>query len=250
MSKLKYILLCFIISTELFSQGFDWQYSIRYPTSSPRLFLGGSAAYELSSCISDINFAEDKIPCCKFENGSANGYKIGICSEYWLPTGISAVSGNVAYHNKEFTLKAYPDPVYYKNDTLYTEIININKIDYIELSAYYKYRIARTHLTVSGGMLLSILTSNSYTFKEQITNLNHKFNNGETSRDIATGSIPDLSIIIINPSIRIGYDHSIGPGIYASAYFDFSVNANSLVKNDKWHSYNFSLGISILKGID
>lgn len=235
-------------SAQLFSQGFNWQYDIRFPTKSEKLFLGLSTSKLFSTGVSDISFSELYIPCCNFKNSESNGFTFGINAEYWLNNGINAITFRINYNKSRFNLRANPDPIYYKNDTLFTEIINNNTINYLDLSGLYKYRIFDSHFSISAGANINILLSNIYKVQENVTSPGDTFNNGETSREIINGSTKDLSRIIINPILRAGYDFSIANGLYTSVYTDFGVNINSLIKYDNWRNFQFSVGIAFYFG--
>ncbi len=249
MNKIKFILTILILSSvQLLSQGFDWQYSIRFPSNSPKFFVGASSSKIFSTGTSDISFSELYIPCCSFSSPVSDGFSFGLNAEYWLNSGVEAISLSMNFRKNNFNLKATPDPVFYKNDTLYTEIINDNIINYFDVSGLYKYRINNSHFSLSAGIMLNILLSNYYKVRENVISLDDTFNNGETSREIINGSTNDLSKIIISPIIRVNYDLSIVNSIYSTFYADFGVNLNSMIKDDSWRNYQFSIGIAFYFG--
>lgn len=239
-----------LISTELlFSQGFDWQYSYRGHTRSPKLFLGLTSEYGLSFHTGSINFSEDLIPCCRFNTGNGSDFKIGVISEYWLYGGESSIIGALTYQNSNSSFIANPDPVYYLHDTLFTELEFKNSISIFQLSVLYKRRIDLSHFFIAGGIGIDFIAGNSYEHTERIVSSDLSFNDGSLIREIDNGAIGKLSKIIISPELLFGYDFNLGLGLYASVVVGTKINLNEVSAGTNWRKYSFSIGINILKGL-
>ncbi len=250
MKRLLVILAFMIVAiNHCYSQGFDWQYSVRFPSPSPQLFIGINYNYQLSLNNINIDFKENGIPSGTFNEAHSSSNKYGISSEYWLNSGTQALTFSLNYHSMNANLRAVPDPIYYKNDTIYTEITNKNALTYLDLSAYYKHRFPQSHFSISAGIIANIFLDNSSSYTENITSENRTFNNGERSREILNACTSDYFAIIINPSLRLSYDFPIANNVYATVFADYSMNINSLLRNHVWKNNNFSLGISIFKSI-
>jgi len=243
------ILILILSSVNLYSQGFDWQFTYREPSNSPRLFVGINAQTEFSVHNGDINFSESLIPCCRFDKGNGVNFIGGINSEYWLTGGEFALNAFLNYKSLSSNFTANPDPVYYKNDTLRTEIKFSNSISYIQFALGGKYRIDLSHFYVGAGLRFDILLDNNFEHTERVTSVNHSFNDGSTSRKINSGKIDDLSNLIVNPEIKVGYDFNLGLGLYASPNVAMSFNLNEIADRTNWKAFNFALNISIFKGI-
>ncbi len=247
---MKRILLILLFSSlNLYSQGFDWQFSYRTPTDSPHLFVGINAQTDLSIHSGDINFSESLIPCCRFDKGNGVNLIGGINSEYWLSGGEIAINASLNFKSLSSNFTANPDPIFYQNDTLRTEIKFSNSLYYLQLAFAGKYRINMSHLYVGAGLRFDILLDNTFEHTERVTSVNHSFNDGTVVRKINSGKISELSKVIIYPEIRFGYDFNLGLGLYASPNISMSVNLNNIAQDSKWKAFNFGLNISILKGI-
>ena len=92
-------IILFISAEFLFAQGFDWQYSYRGQSQSPKFFWGMNSEFAFSYQSGDINFSEEAIPCCRFRNGNGTEFKIGIVSEYWIYSGVNSLISTFAYSN-------------------------------------------------------------------------------------------------------------------------------------------------------
>lgn len=247
---MKSLLLVFICSSvNLIAQGFDWQFSYRDPSDSPRLFIGADIQTAFSIHKGSINFSESQIPCCRFESGNGTNLIGGLATEYWLNGGEFAINASLNYKSLSSSFTTAPDPVYYKYDTLRTEIKFANSISYLQLAFGGKYRIELSHFYVGAGIRFDILLDNSYEHSERITSINHSFNDGSTSRKINSGTIAELSNIIFIPEFCIGYDLNLGLGLYASPSISMAYNLNNLAQSTSWKAFNIALNLAILKGI-
>lgn len=232
----------------LYSQGFNWQYSYRFPTSSPRMFYSFGTNVEFSDYSSNLNFSEKIITCCRFKTGSATNSNIYLGGEYWLSGGIRAINAQVGYKHVSGSFEANPDPVYYIGDTLFTKIKSDIKVNYLTADFGIKSRIKLTHFFYSGGLGFDILLDNSFTNKEIVTSANHSFNDGTTERKINSGKVSSLSDIVLYPKIGFGCDINLGLGLYAEPKISLGVNLNNITSCDRWRTLDLCLGISIFKG--
>lgn len=232
-----------------YSQGFDWQYSYRTPSESPRFFGGIALGYDFANYTADVNFSETEIPCCRFRDGDGKQFNIAISAEYWLSGGDNALNFSLGYSKNSGTFSANPDPVFYLQDTLRTKLESEVDISYLQLRLGGKHRIRRSHCWVGANVSADINLSGSFKNSESVTTPNHAFNDGSIKREINDGHLPNLAKFILSPEIAIGYDVNLGLGLYASPRFSIAYNLNSLVQDDSWHSIKFGLGICVYRGI-
>ena len=241
-------IILFISAEFLFAQGFDWQYSYRGQSQSPKFFWGMNSEFAFSYQSGDINFSEEAIPCCRFRNGNGNEFKIGIVSEYWIYSGVNSLISTFAYSNSNSSFTANPDPVYYLHDTLYTELEFENRISKLQFSFLFKHRVNLSHLFIAGGLGIEYLSSNSYKHSERIVASDLTFNDGTVERIIDNGNIPKLTKILLSHEFKVGYDFNLGLGLYGSMIVGLKFNINEIADKTDWRYYSLSVGINLLKG--
>jgi hypothetical protein len=235
------------ISSEALSQGFDWQYSTRMPSANPNFFIGPITSLSADMHAGSLNFSENLIPCCRFKEGSGYTAEVGILSEIWMNNGNYALNLALSFSRMKSEFEANPDPVYYRDDTLYTKLLFTNTINYFDIDAFYKKRMFQEHFYYALGAKLRFVASNNFEHKEKTIG-DGVFNNGMNERKINSGEMSELSFINIYPTLKIGYDLNLGLGLYASPFIDFSFSLLNQSKEDAWKNYNFRIGVSVLKG--
>ncbi len=246
--RLYYILFLMVFSTEVFAQGFSWQYSHRMPSSSPLGFIGLHTEYGLSSDFGDINLSEYKIPCCTFKTGTSGNFSIGAVGEYWV-TPIEALNIKLNYNSKSGEYSTDSEPVFYRNDTLFTNYVLDKSISYLSLDLSYKRRLYESQFLIKGGLCFGLLLANDYSIIEKISSGDLTFNDGSQSRQVKAGSISEFSSFVISPQIGLAYNFEIAKGMYSSAEFNVSYTLNSIASDASWRAVKYSLGISCFIGI-
>ena len=228
----------------LYSQGFDWQYSSRMPTSSPTLFVGVSPIINSSSDNGNINFFELNTPCTIFENGTGAGYGIGIKAEYWF-SGLSAIYGNIFYSstNHQFKKLDFQPRII---DTLITEYKLESNLYAIGLEFGVKHRLLNTHLHVGASLAITYLTDNSNNYTENVI---APIDFPWQSRTIYNGKLSDFNRLSLTPGITLGYDFNLGLGMYATPTASINFPLTSLTGDSEWRDWKFSFGISVMRGI-
>lgn len=244
----KFIIILLFAVCELSAQGFNWQPSVRTPHKIKTVFVGISYDYSLSKTSSEIFLHEDNVFSCILNDGNSHSSEISITSDIWLSSGLDALSLALTYSDNSSNLVGYPYPVFYKTDTLLTKVSNTNSFKYLSLSGLYKYRIMGSHYSVSLGGKLGFKLSSNSDYMEEVISPNDNYNDGTTSRIITPNEVA-FSPFVITPLLRVGYDYPLFNDTYASIHSDFSFNANSIVKENHWRQFNFSIGISIFRGI-
>lgn len=246
--KIHIILILVLFSSELFSQGFSWQYSYRMPSKSPIGFIGINANAGISNDFGGIDLFEFYIPCCTFNSGTSRDISIGGIGEYWF-SPIEAVNVRLNYFSNSGEYNSDSEPVYYKNDTMATHYLLSKSVNYLAINLAYKRRILESHFSISGGLDFYLLLSNSYSIKEKISSGDLTFNDGSQERDVKNGKISDLSGIIISPKIGFGYDFELGKSVYSNAELFFNYTLNSISNENSWRAIKISLGFTCLLGI-
>jgi hypothetical protein len=238
-----FVILIFSFSFS-FSQGFDWQYSSRMPYTIPDFFVGLNVGYGSVSEIGDFNLKEDLIECCKFGSGDGKSYFFGITSEYWYD-GYTSYNLGISYSasNSNFVIRS---SVPTRNGEFVTDYGMNSTISYTNIDLGIKRRVFDTHFNYGGGLLTSILLSGNSAYTEQGISDNVPFE----KRTISNGKIEELNGIVISPYIFAGYDADLGIGYYATPNISLSYNIISIVENDPWRRFSFSVGVKIFRSLE
>ena len=243
MKKIIYILLFILNFYTISAQGFNWQYSSRFPEEYPDLFAGLRFGYNLFLHNGDFNFIENLVPCCKFTSGTGSGVNIMFDSEYWI-RGDRAITIGLGYYTVNGNFEIEKSEIVREGD-FRTKFIFNSHISYLTLSASIKQQIPSSMLYLSGGMDFIFMLNSSGEHSEVALTGDVPFQ----SRVIAKGKIDDLSPFIISPFIKVGYDAPLSLNIYASPYVSAGYTINSILENDSWRRFNFNFGVSIFRSV-
>ena len=243
------LFVCF----EVYSQGFDWQYSFRLPYFLPSKFIGISGGYSINSSVGDFDFLEDYTPCCKYQSGSGNSFEIGLVYEKWI-SAISAITVKTSYIN---------------TNTNFSQTIQIPRSDGINdylakynykmteersslnLSGLYKYRLMESHLSVLGGLTFSFHLADDAKHTEAILSPEtEQFIDGTRSRVIKRGVYGEYNNTTFSSVIGLNYDYAITKGYYSSISASINLPVSNVINNQEWKEWKFLISISILKSID
>ncbi len=225
------------------SQGFDWQSGARYPYEIPTLYIGLNTAFDINNHYGSFNFKEDFIECCKFTNGSGNGYRLGLVSEYWYDA-LTAVSATIDYSKSsaDFKIRSVLPT---RTGDFVTDYMYSSSIKNINLELLARRRISLSHFSYGAGLRLSVFVNENNEYSEQAITNNVPFE----KRIIASGTKNDLNMITISPMLFVAYDLPLGVGYYASPNLSLHYNLNSLIQDESWRKLSFSLGVRIFRNL-
>lgn len=260
MKKIAIILIfCITSISYVYSQGFDWQYSSRLPFNYPYIFAGltGGAGYSLHNTALDLS--EGNGDCCKFTNGSGLNYAIGLTGEYWI-RGHWTVNLNLSYYsnkglftapgeNLPFTVFDTQGNIIGHDTASFENEMNIS-LNYLNIQAGTKYRLFNTYFFVGAAIEAGLLINQKVTQTESVVSPSYfRYNDGSQKRELGIHQISDISNFIIVPKLTLGYDISLGLGIYTTPFFTVGFPLQNIAKNGNWTSWDFRFGISILRAI-
>ncbi len=241
------VLLTSIIDAK--SQMFDWQYSVRLPFESPKMFIGGGVAFQ-KNWHSATNFREinEELHCGNYRSGAGSGVEIFASGEYWR-IGESAIGFRLKYSQMHGVFDVPTDPTPFK---LHGEILILRRNfilsttqSFLSAEFYGKWLLDETHIFAGAGLGFNIALSNSFEQTESII-----------SPEQFTAAIPygkvepaNITNALIKPSLQIGYDAELARGIYASPYICIAlpIFANSPAAN--WRVWTLSAGVQINYGL-
>lgn len=250
MKKILFILLFFIFSGKLFSQGFDWQYSSRLPFTHPKFFLGGFASVGVIANSGKFSFLEDFIPCCDYEAGDGKVYKTGMLVEFW-ESGNLALNGaiSLSYNSSRFTTIIEVPRSDGIQDYLskYQYILDESR-SYLGAEFGAKYRLYETHFSVGGSLGFDYKIYSSANHRERIiAPSTETFIDGSTERVITNGIIGKYYGLMVTPQIYANYDVSLGIGYYSSVKLFATLPLMSVVQDENWQEWKLGLSFQILK---
>jgi hypothetical protein len=243
-TKLLILIIFFSSLAEVFSQGFDWQYSARLPFDVPTFFTGidFNSSYNIIS--SDFNICDKGIPCDTFMNGKSVNISAGIKFEYWSSADLSYFTGaNLTYSKNSFL----NENMYYYfpevgNKILEYEYLRAEYIPEIEIGVKYRMRFLLPHIFSSLSLKAGFVASS----KEEL--ILRKISEADWLADEIhfTGfESLKLSGIMFEPHLKLGYDVNLGLGSYSSIYVDIGLPIQNRYSKGEWYSTKISLGISI-----
>lgn len=243
MSKLLFILI-FVSSINLFSQGFDWQISPRYPIEIPNQFYGIGFDYSLASHSGNFNLVENQIPCCTFQEGSGTRYGTSLFYENWL-NGTSSYNLSISYNylKSNFEIKSV---VPTREGDFITRYDFDSKIHFVGIGGFFKKRIPKYNVNLSGGFNLLLNISDSQTHTELGISNNVPFR----ERNLSNGTINESNVLIIEPFVQFGTDLDLGIGMYASPNLRLGYTLNSYIQDDSWRSFTIGVNLRIYRNFD
>ncbi|MFA6572435.1 MAG: hypothetical protein WCT77_14500 [Bacteroidota bacterium] len=235
------------------AQGFDWQYSARFPTNSPVFFIGVTGEFNYQIHRSELDFLEDKITCVRFDNGTGYGYTGGLSFENWQNASW-ALFGSVNFSNIPATFSKQAEPLPIANgDFEITEYNFVSQYRFIILEAGEKMRLSTTHFFVGASLQIGVFISKSEESKEKIIAPENAppfpTNPPSYERTILDGSISTMNKFSLTPRIRFGYDFNLGNSYYSSISIICGYSLFSVTKDADWRRSSVSAGLTIYRGL-
>lgn len=230
---------------QLMGQGFDWQYSARFPVKSPNTFIGLGANVDFAIDQADLEFVEKATLCQSFRNGSGHFVGASLRGEHWI-TAERALFVSLGYiaHSANFT-RSETVPLS-PTQNLESEYEFAPKLDYFTVEFGARERLLESHLSAGVSLSASFLMSHDFEFTEKVISPDdfpwHE-------RTISNGQIKGLNSINISPKLFAAYDLSIANSWYADFSVGVSFPINNIADNKEWKRWSLSLGIAIFRGL-
>lgn len=248
--NIKFIILFIIfIYCDLFSQGFNWQYSSRLPFESPKFFIGVAGSYSNANSSGEFPFVEDRFTCCEFNEGSGYSIELGIGSEYWIKPN-TAIRGNINYSPfvSDFSsIKEYP--VILNGDLIYNEqfeYIFETAQHLININLGYKYKFI-SHFSLIGSINIDYLFyENNNSSESRIGPVDRV---QPYTRFIPEGTIKGIRNLYLAPEIAFAYDLELGKGIYSTIEITAELPLMSYSSAAEWQLWQIGIGAAIYRGI-
>ncbi len=239
------LLFGLFFNINLFSQGFDWQFSTRFPNPEPKFFIGINSEYGLANSFGDIPYNEGSFSCCKFENGRGSIFAFGLSGEYWYD-GLFAVNASINYKNVN-TLFSNQRKIPRREYMLVTNYELDASANFINTNIYVKRRIFNSNFFGGIGVDLNVFLSKSLYFQELKDAQTPKDDPFQNRYNISSAEISDFNIVNCGVNLLFGYDLSISDGYYISSAIGLNLPMFSLLSDSDWRILGAKLKVSILR---
>ncbi|ROL55741.1 hypothetical protein D9V84_10840 [Bacteroidetes/Chlorobi group bacterium Naka2016] len=254
MKRLVLTLLLIVLPLgSLFSQGFEWEISPRMPFSIPKLYFGILGSYTRNSLNGSLTLYENYFSCAKFTSGGGNSNSFGLKIEYWKTHNLAFnASFNFQANKGSFVAAGDSFPIQIKGIPKIVKVENELAMDYKYLVADFgaKYRLGSTHLFIGGNLEFGLKLVTEYELFEKVKSPpEYHFIDNTQRRKIVDGRLSDLSIVVVNPKIALGYDATLFPGVYASPSIAVQIPLFNYSRQENLKLFSLQLSISILRGI-
>lgn len=206
----------------------------------------GAATYLHTGAIQQI---ERQVVCIDYNNGSGTGYYAGVIGEWWLDGDFSLL-GSAAYQKviANFTQQSASIPIS-ENNFLTTEYSLYAVLPTLSVAAAGKARLFETKVWVLGGLTGNVIISKDVLSSETIISPTGRvFNDGKQKR-VFSDDFTSLRCLTVSPEFGLGYDASLGNGIYASPNLVITLPLmnNSSIAN--WRIWSLKAGVCIFYGL-
>ena len=251
----KYLLtIIFIIITtiNLQSQGFDWQWSARFPVINPQNYYGFNVNYGINYSIGNITFRENNVSCPDFINANGNNIGFGINYIYWERNNSYAVYGALRYNNFSISTNSI-DNVPITDDIIAQYKITLDcNFHQIDLQCGINYRVINysvlEHFFLGAGIEIGTIVNNDFVAMEEILGPPEvppfSTNPKSYKREITSGQFNKINKFNIKPQVKIGYNLELGRGSYIEPNICFSIPLRSMFSDDKINHYSILFGIN------
>ena len=248
-------LLAVLVSLPAASQGFDWQYSVRYPTSSPTRFVGAAigAGYALHQGRLPYLEQDIQMPCCTYENGTGTPASLGVAFEQWTSSNL-ALHGSLGYRFMSAGMTApqtESDPMA-DGRVLVTQYTYNAAFHYADIIGGLRYRLGSSHLSIGASLRLNVLLGTTASHREDVLSpSDFQFTTNPPSRsiEIPVAGVPDAMPYIVVPMVHLGYDVSLANGLYLSPLITLGLPLMSTAKEASWRTTDASLLIRIMRAL-
>lgn len=205
------------------AQGFNWQYSSRFPTEYPTLFVGvfgGYSPYALNNA--KLPYREPLASggtcnCAEFTTALGQEWRAGIMAEKWLETGNISLYGALTVQNQLESFLAAGDsakgvvnPSVNTNRTFTTQYIFSNNLLQAGLEGGGKYKFYPLPLFVALGISGAYIVRTTPDIIERATNPNYNYSVTLNSNFVR------LNPLSVAATARLGADVSLAKGLYAT----------------------------------
>ncbi|MBD1209763.1 MAG: hypothetical protein H9535_15120 [Ignavibacteria bacterium] len=205
------------------AQGFNWQYSSRFPTEYPTLFVGvfgGYSPYALNSA--KLQYQEPLASggtcnCAEFTNAVGREWRVGIMAEKWLETGNIALYGALTVQSQSESFLADGDstkgvvnPSVNTKGTFTTRYQFSHTLLQAGLEGGVKYKFYPLPLFVALGISGAYTVQTNLGLIEEATDVDYNY------RVTLNSNFVRLNPLSVAATARLGADVALAKGLYAT----------------------------------
>jgi hypothetical protein len=232
------------------AQMFDWQYSVRLPFNSPKLFIGGGAAaiYGTHS-VQDFRAVSEEFRCGNYTSGTGTGFAVFGAGEYWFREDV-AFGGRIEYASVSGKFITQVPPVPFKRNgevmELRREFALTTTLSTITFDAYAKWLVTGTHFHAGAGIAAGLRVGSQFSQSESIISPE------EFAAEIQYGQadVQNIAALSLRPSLRLGYDAEISRGIYATPFVTLGMPLTSASSASGWRFWTLTVGVQVVFGVN
>jgi hypothetical protein len=246
-------ILFFLYAYNVYSQGFPWELSPRFPFYIPVTYVGLDGYYAKSQFSGNMTLFENFYVCSKFDGGTGNAFALGATIEHWYWHNV-ALQGFVNFQTNRGQMVAQGDsfPVLIKGIPKIAKVENELSMDfkYLNFGVGVKWLPFRNNLYLRGLLEFGFKVSSVYEIYEQIKSpAEYHFIDNTQRRKVLEGRLSDLSLFKVEPKVCIGYDAPLFAGVYASPAITFDLPIYNFSKDETMRIFSIQFGLSLLFGI-
>lgn len=258
-----WVLIAGMVCMEATAQGFNWQYSARYPTSYPRFFVGASVsgAMMFNSVALDhfeIVPAGQDCFCALYNTGRGVLSTLGLHAEWWLQNSDIVLYSDLSiFRTTTILSSADVDNGPILRGGVAVPVITRYEMDvhlhFIGAEFGIKYSFYPSHFFVATGLHFAVRLSENVRQQELvITPAEYRFlSKPGVSSDGLSRSVeqnPVFSSFIPALSVQSGIDLPLSKGVYASPALMLVVPFFSMTDGGFWRWFAPGLKLSIVYG--
>lgn len=238
-------------SAQGYAQGFDWQYSARFPTGYPSFFVGvnGTAVQEQFS--GDIHYTQGVVLCGAFSEGSGKGISIGVQADNWI-TPWWTLTGAVRYESFNGVFSARGDTLQRAPGAPPTIVAYEIEGDFshLVLDVGARYRVLpQAKAFIGAGVQFGVLLSHSTVQRQRIVSpAEQRFADGSQEQSLRDNIVGFRSFFAAG-RVSAGIDIPLARSLYASPSLFASVPVVSMVSDASWHRVAYGVHMSIVYGL-
>jgi hypothetical protein len=255
---MKHVLLIaslLVVASEVLAQGFDWQYSIRYPTASPTRFGGISAEAGVAMHQGSLPYLEQDIavPCCTYEQGSGIPLSVGVAYEQWASASI-AIYGTAGYRFMSASMSAQPSESepFADGRVLVTQYTYDARLHYADVVAGLRFRLGRSNASIGTALRMSLLLGTSATHRHEVLSpSDYTFTTNPPSRsvEIPVVGVPSATRVLLTPVVTFGYDVSIANGLYLSPLLSVGLPLMNTAHGVVWKTSDAAIALRLFRAL-
>lgn len=233
------------------AQGFNWQYSARFPTGYPSFFVGLSGTAGGQQFSGDIHYTQGVVLCGAFSDGTGKGMSIGVQADNWI-TPWWTLTAALRYESFNGVFSAEGDTLQRAPNTPPTIVAYEIEGDFshavLDIGARYRV-LPQAKAFVGAGVQLGVLLSHSTLQRQRIVSpAEHRFADGSQEQSLHDNIVGFRSFFAA-ARVSAGIDVPLAKSLYASPALFASVPVLSMVSDASWQRVSYGVQLSVVYGL-